>query len=129
MFALENYLEESKLSSTHKELIKIRASQLNKCPFCIDMHTKVALKNEETKQRIFLLNAWQDTILFTEEEKIILQMTEEVTMIHHKGLTSKTYKKAIETFGDTYFSQIIMAIVTINSWNRIAISTHKPIDN
>jgi AhpD family alkylhydroperoxidase len=129
MFALENYLEESKLSSTHKELIKIRASQLNKCPFCIDMHTKEALKNDETQQRIFLLNAWQEGNLFTEEEKIILQMTEEVTMIHHKGLTSKTYEKAIKTFGDTYFSQIIMAIVTINSWNRIAISTHKPIDN
>lgn len=129
MFALENYLDNSLLNATHKELIKIRASQLNKCPFCIDMHTKDALKNGETQQRIFLLNAWQDTDLFTEEEKIIIQMTEEVTLIHNKGLSTNTYKKAITTFGDIYFSQIIMAIVTINSWNRIAISTHKPIEN
>lgn len=128
MIALENYLAQSELSRTHKELIKIRASQLNGCPFCIDMHTKDALKNGESQQRIFLLNAWQGTSLFTEEEKIILQITEEVTMIHNKGLTSKTYQKAIETFNENYFSQIIMAIVTINSWNRIAISTHKPIE-
>ena len=128
MIALENYLAQSELSRTHKELIKIRASQLNGCPFCIDMHTKDALKNGESQQRIFLLNAWRGANIFTEEEKIILQITEEVTMIHNKGLTSKTYQKAIETFSENYFSQIIMAIVTINSWNRIAISTHKPIE-
>ncbi|ALU75177.1 carboxymuconolactone decarboxylase family protein [Tenacibaculum finnmarkense] len=126
---LENYLAQSALTKTHKDLIKIRASQLNACPFCIDMHTKDALKNGESQQRIFLLNAWRETALFTEQEKVILQMTEEVTMIHHKGLTSKTYKKAIEIFDENYFSQIIMAIVTINSWNRIAISTRKPIED
>jgi len=129
MFVLEDYLQKSQLSGTHKELIKIRASQINGCPFCIDMHTKDAMRNGESQQRIFLLNAWKELDLFTEEEKIILQVTEEVTMIHEKGLTSQTYKKAIEKFGEIYFSQIIMAIVTINSWNRIAISTHKPIED
>ena len=72
MFALEKYLQQGQLSKTHKELIKIRASQLNGCAFCIDMHTKDALKNGETNQRIFLLNAWQETDLFTDEEKAIL---------------------------------------------------------
>ncbi|TRX47134.1 carboxymuconolactone decarboxylase family protein [Fulvivirga sp. M361] len=127
MYALESYLQQSQLSKSHKDLIKIRASQLNGCAFCIDMHTKEALKNGEDQQRIFLLSAWSKTDLFTEEEKVILQMTEEVTMIHHKGLTSETYQKAFEKFDKHYFSQIIMTIITINAWNRIAISTDKPL--
>lgn len=129
MYPLEGYLQQSKLSKTHKELIKIRASQINGCAFCIDMHTKDAIKLGENQQRIFLLNAWRETDLFTEEERVLLQITEEVTLIHKKGLTSSTYKKALEFFDENYFSQIIMAITTINAWNRMAISTHKPLGN
>ena len=129
IYALENYLSQSQLSKTHAELIKIRASQLNGCAFCIDMHTRDALKNGESQQRLFLISAWRETDVFTEEEKVLLQMTEEVTMIHDKGLTAETYQKAVERFDEHYFSQIIMAIVTINVWNRIAISTHKPLLN
>lgn len=129
MYPLEKYLQQSELSKTHKELIKIRASQINGCAFCIDMHTKDALKLGENQQRIFLLNAWRETDLFTEEERVLLQITEEVTLIHEKGLTSSTYKKALEFFDENYFSQIIMAITTINAWNRMAISTHKPLGN
>lgn len=129
MYPLENFLQQSQLSKTHKELIKIRASQINSCAFCIDMHTKDALKLGESPQRIFLLNAWRETDLFTEEERVLLQITEEVTLIHEKGLTSDTYKKALEVFDENYFSQIIMAITVINAWNRMAISTHKPLGN
>ncbi|MDP2687005.1 MAG: carboxymuconolactone decarboxylase family protein [Aequorivita sp.] len=129
MYPLENYLQQSQLSKTHKELIKIRASQINGCAFCIDMHTKDALKLGENQQRIFLLNAWRETDLFTEEERVLLQITEEVTLIHEKGLTSDAYKKALEVFDENYFSQIIMAITVINAWNRMAISTHKPLGN
>ncbi|WP_350287295.1 carboxymuconolactone decarboxylase family protein [uncultured Croceitalea sp.] len=129
MYALENYLQQSQLSKTHLNLIKIRASQLNGCSFCIDMHTKEALKSGEKQQRIFLLNAWRKTDLFTEEEKIILQITEEVTMIHRNGLTTDSYNKVLEKFDANYFSQMIMAITTINAWNRIAISTNKPLEN
>lgn len=128
MYALENYLQHSDLSNSHKELIKIRASQINGCAFCIDMHTKDAISFGETPQRIFLLNAWRETDLFTEEEQILLAITEEITLIHQQGLTTETYKKALTVFDEKYLSQIIMAIVTINAWNRIAISTHKPID-
>ncbi|MEZ4944179.1 MAG: carboxymuconolactone decarboxylase family protein [Cyclobacteriaceae bacterium] len=127
MFALESYLNKGKFSSTHKELIKIRASQINGCAFCIDMHTKEALKKGETLQRIFLLNAWNETDLFSEEEKVLLKMTEEVTLIHKGGLSSDTYNKALSLFGENYLSQIIMAVVAINAWNRISISTNKPI--
>lgn len=123
MFALEGYLGTTQLSKTHKELIKIRASQINGCAFCIDMHTKDALKYGETTQRIFLLNAWPEADLFTEEEKVILVMTEEITLIHKQGLSAETYKKATAFFNENDIAQIIMAIVTINAWNRIAIST------
>ncbi|SMD10374.1 carboxymuconolactone decarboxylase family protein [Pedobacter nyackensis] len=123
MFALEGYLGTTQLSKTLKELIKIRASQINGCAFCIDMHTKDALKYGETTQRIFLLNAWRETDLFTIEEKVILSMTEEITLINNQGLSGETYKKAAELFDKNTIAQIIMAIVTINAWNRIAIST------
>lgn len=128
MFALESYLNKGKFSGTHKELIKIRASQINRCAYCINMHTKEALKNGETPQRIFLLNAWNESGLFTEEEKVLLNITEEVTLIHQDGLSTETYQKGLELFGENYLTQIIMAVVAINSWNRIAVSTHKPLD-
>ena len=123
MYALEGYLATTELSKTHKELIKIRASQINRCAFCIDMHTKDALKNGETNQRIFLLNAWRETELFSEEEKVILELTEEVTLIHNRGLSDETYNRAEQVFDQNYIAQLIMAIVTINAWNRIAISS------
>ena len=128
MLALESYLRNARLSGTHLELIKIRASQINGCAFCINMHTSDALKQGETNQRIFLLNAWKETTLFTEEVRAILAMTEEITLISNNGLTDETYKKAQSLFDENYIAQIIMAIVTINAWNRIAISTRKPID-
>jgi len=127
MFALENYLQKSQLSKTHLELIKIRASQINGCAFCINMHTSDALKQGETAQRIFLLNAWKETELFSEEEKTILAITEEVTLINQQGLSEKTYVKAGKLFDENYIAQIIMAVVIINAWNRIAISTNKSV--
>lgn len=123
MYALEDYLAATQLSKTHKELVKIRASQINGCAYCIDMHTKDALKNGESNRRIFLLNAWRETDLFTDEEKVILAITEEITLIHNRGLSEETYKKAEQIFDKRYIAQIIMAVVTINAWNRIAIST------
>ncbi len=128
MFALEGYLAKSEISRTLKELIKIRASQINGCAFCIDMHTKDALKNGETNQRIFLLSAWREAIsFFTEEEQTVLAMTEEITHIHRAGLSNETYGKAVNIFNENQVAEIIMAIVTINAWNRIAVSTHQEI--
>ena len=128
MYALEGYLATTQLSKTHKELLKIRASQINKCAFCIDMHTKDAIKNGETNQRIFLLHAWRETDLFTEEEKVILAITEEITLIHNQGLSDETYKKAEQIFDKNRIAQIIMAVITINAWNRIAVSTHMDLE-
>ncbi|ROH97618.1 carboxymuconolactone decarboxylase family protein [Chryseobacterium daecheongense] len=128
MMGLEGYLQNISLNPIQKELIKIRASQINGCAFCLDMHTKDAIKYGETPQRIYLLNAWREAAeLYTEEEQTLLAMTEEITLINQKGLTEETYYKAKQLFDENIIAQIIMAIVTINAWNRIAISTHMPI--
>jgi AhpD family alkylhydroperoxidase len=125
MMGLEKYLAGSGIDPLHKELIKIRASQLNGCAFCIDQHTKDARRLGETAERLFLLPAWRDCALFTEQEKTILAMTEEITFIHRSGLSTATYAQAIEHFGEAGTARLIMAIVAINAWNRIGISTHR----
>lgn len=123
MIGLETYLSEISISKTLKELIKIRASQINGCAYCIDMHTKEALKKGETPQRVFLLNAWKETnAIYTDEERALLAITEEITLIHQNGLSDKTYENAIRFFSENQIAEIIMAIITINAWNRIAIS-------
>lgn len=127
MLGLEQYLSTTGIPPVQLELIKIRASQINGCAFCLDMHTKDALKIGESPQRIFLLNAWEETELFTEEERCILAMTEEITLIHQRGLSNETYRRALMLFGENRVAQLIMAIVTINSWNRIAIATKLPL--
>ena len=123
MFGLEKYLSTSKLSKTILELIKIRASQINGCAYCIDMHTQEAIKHGENPRRIFAVSAWWESPLFDEKEQVVLKMTEEVTLVADKGLTTKTYNLAKTIFDDNEIAQIIMQIAIINTWNRIAVST------
>lgn len=128
LIGLEEYLSNTDISLTLKQLIKIRSSQINNCAFCINMHTKEALANGETQRRIFLLSAWREALdFYTDQEKVVIEMTEEITLIHQHGLRSETYQKALKVFNENQIAQIIMAIITINTWNRIAVSTHKPI--
>ena len=123
MYALSGSTANTALSVTHRELIKIRASQINGCAFCIDMHTKDARKAGETEQRIYGLSAWRDTPFYDEKERVLLALTEEVTLISNGGVSDKTYKNALAVLDENYIASAIMAIVTINAWNRIAIST------
>lgn len=127
MFGLEAYLQNSGLSKKLLSLIKIRASQINSCAFCINMHTADAINQGESAQRIFLLNAWKETNLFSDEEKTVLAITEEVTLISQKGLSDETYQRAEKLFDGNQIAQIIMAVATINAWNRIVISTRKTV--
>lgn len=122
ILGLEKFIESTPLTRTHKELIKIRASQINGCAYCIDMHTKEARKAGETEQRIYALNAWRDTPFFSEEEQAILALTEEVTLISNH-VADETYEQAEKVLGETYLAQVILAIITINAWNRIGITT------
>ena len=124
LLGLESYLATTSISKTTKELIKIRASQINGCAFCINMHTTDARKHGETEQRIYLLNAWKEVEnLYTDEERVVLALTEEITLIANGGVSDATYKKAQAMFNDTEIAQIIMAIIAINAWNRLAIAT------
>ncbi|WP_277016272.1 carboxymuconolactone decarboxylase family protein [Flavobacterium lindanitolerans] len=127
MMGLEKFLASTSLNPIHKELIKIRASQINGCAYCINMHTRDARKMGETEQRIYLLNAWRETELYTEEEQAILAMTEEITLIQNH-LSKATYDNARRLFDEEYIAAIIMMITTINAWNRIAISTEMALD-
>jgi AhpD family alkylhydroperoxidase len=122
ILGLEKFIESTPLTKVHKDLIKIRASQINSCAFCIDMHTREARNTGETEQRIYALNAWRDTPFFTGDERAILALTEEVTLINNH-VKDETYQTALEALGETYLAQVIMAIITINTWNRIGITT------
>jgi len=124
MSALETYVSSTEITPIHKELIKLRASQINGCAYCLDMHSKDARKLGETEQRIYTLSAWRETPFFDEKEQAILALTEEVTLINKGGVSDDTYNKAVEVLGDKYVGQVIMAIITINAWNRIAIGLH-----
>lgn len=117
----------SSLTPIQRHLIMIRVSQINSCAFCINMHTKEALQLGETQQRIFLVSAWKETTLFTDEEKAILALAEEVTLIHQNGVSDNTYQAAAKFFSEKEIGEIIMMTIAINAWNRIAVSTHKPI--
>lgn len=122
MLALEHYVESTTLTTKHKDLIKIRASQINGCTYCIDIHTRDARKAGETEQRIYGLISWRETPFFDEQERAILALTEEVTLIGNK-VSDQTYNAAAALFDEAYLAQLIMAIITINAWNRIGVST------
>jgi len=123
LMALEGYIGRTSLTHKQRDLIKIRASQINGCAFCIDMHTKEARKAGETEQRIYALSAWRDTPFFDEQERAILALTEEVTLISNH-VSDGTYSNVATLFDEAYVGQLIMTIITINAWNRLAITTH-----
>ncbi|MFM1653313.1 carboxymuconolactone decarboxylase family protein [Brevibacillus sp. B_LB10_24] len=125
MIGLEKYLQTASIDKKLKELIKIRASQINGCAFCIDMHTKDARKLGETERRIYALNAWRETPFFTPEERAVLALTEAVTLVTEGHVPDEVYSEVRRYFDETQTAELIMAIVTINAWNRIAISTRK----
>lgn len=126
MYDLSITVNKSSLTPVQKELIKIRASQVNGCGYCLDMHTSVALNSGEKKERIFLLDAWKESDLFSEKEKAMLSIVEEVTLIHEKGVSDATYRRVQNFFNEEEIAEIIMTTVVINAWNRIAISTNLP---
>jgi len=122
MMGLENYVNATGLVAKHKDLIKIRASQINGCAYCLNMHTIEARHNGETEQRIYTLSAWRDTPFFDEKERAILALTEEMTLIANHGVSDAVYQKAAELFDTAYLAQLMMCIITINAWNRIGVS-------
>lgn len=123
MDALDTFVGNSSIPKLHRELIKIRASQINGCAYCVNMHTNDARKIGETDQRMHLISVWREAgNNFTEEEKLLFEMTEEITLIHQHGLSDRLYEKAIQSFGELQTAEIITAIATINAWNRLGVA-------
>lgn len=104
------------------ELIKIRASQINGCAFCLDMHTKDARHIGETEQRIYLLNAWREAPFYSDAERVVLELTEAVTLIAQGGVSDDLYQRVREHYDERQYVDLIILINTINSWNRLSIS-------
>jgi len=123
MVNLDAVVSNSSIDKSMQELIKIRASQINGCAYCIDLHTKDARKKGETEQRIYALNAWKESNFFTEKEKSVLALTEAVTLINKEQVPDDIYNEVEKHFNEEGIAQLIMSIITINAFNRIAIST------
>lgn len=128
MAASDKKVESFELDANLKELIRIRVSQINGCGYCLNSHTKDAIKMGETAQRIFAVSAWWETPFFTEEEKVALKLAEQVTHISESGISDEAYSNALSILGEKKLAQVIFTAVTINSWNRIAISMHMVAD-
>lgn len=123
MDALDKYIDASSIDPLHRELLKIRASQINGCAYCVDMHSRDARKAGASEQKVFLVSAWREAgDIFSEEERLLFKMTEEITLIQQHGLSDETYQKAVSTFGEKTTAELIIAITTINAWNRIGVS-------
>lgn len=122
MDALDKYVSNTGIDNRQQELIRIRASQINGCAYCVAYHSSDARKAGENEQRLYLISVWREAPnVFTEEEQLLFTMTEEITLIHQHGLSDETYNKAISTFGEERTAQIIMTIIAINAWNRIGV--------
>jgi len=126
MLELENYVHGSGLERPLYELVKTRASQINGCAYCLDMHTKDARKGGETEQRLYALSAWQETPFYSDRERAALAWTEALTLISEDEVSDALYEATRKQFNETEMVALTMAIVAINGWNRLAISFRTP---
>ncbi len=128
VLGLEFYVRAGSLAPGLLDLIKIRASQLNGCAFCLDMHNRDAAAQGETPQRLYVVSAWREAPdLFTEQERAALAFTEAVTLIDRGGVSDEVWQAASDCFDDGEMVQLLMAVATINVWNRLAVATHQHI--
>jgi AhpD family alkylhydroperoxidase len=122
MIQLERSVRESGLEPKLLELIKTRASQMNGCAYCIDMHTKDARAHGETEQRLFALSAWREAPFYTDKERAALKWTEAITDIQRGHAADDVFEEVRKHFADAELMSLTLAITTINAWNRIAIA-------
>ena len=120
---LSQAVANSGIDKLHQELIKIRASQINGCAYCLHMHSKDALKHGENPDRLYVIAAWREAKeWFSKEDQVILRLTEEVTLIADHGLSDRTYDEAVELFGEEMTAKLIAAVININALNRMGVS-------
>jgi AhpD family alkylhydroperoxidase len=120
--ALEGYVQSSGLEPALIDLVKTRASQINGCAFCIHMHTREARARGESEERLYLLDAWRESPLYTERERAALAWTEALTLVAQTHVPDEVYDEARRQFSEEELVKLTVAVATINAWNRIAIS-------
>jgi AhpD family alkylhydroperoxidase len=126
VLSMEKYVRSSGIDNQLYELVKIRASQLNGCAFCLDMHNRDARAEGEDQRRLDVLSAWREAPqLFSEREQAAFALTEAVTLISQDGVPDDVWSRVSAAFDDKEIVHLLMAIATINVWNRLAVSTHQ----
>ncbi|NUM30986.1 MAG: carboxymuconolactone decarboxylase family protein [Bacteroidetes bacterium] len=123
LYAMENYISTTDIKYSLRQLIKIRVSQINKCAYCIELHTSDARKAGETENRLYALSAWEESPLFSDEERVVLAFAEEITNIAEHGVNDITFENLKKHFSENQIAQIIIIVNQINFWNRIAVTT------
>ncbi len=127
MYGLEKYLRSSGLEESLLHLVKMRASQINGCGYCLDMHSKDARANGETEQRLYVLPDWRKAPFYTDRERSALAWTEALTQIAETHAPDEVFEQVREQFDEKEIVDLTLAITTINAWNRIAIGFRAPI--
>jgi len=123
MFGLEKYLAKCNLDPSLQELVRVSASSINGCQYCLTMHSEAALKLGISKQKLAVIGTWQHSDLFSVQEQAALQLTESLTHVSDHGLPSAVYEQAAEVFDQDQVAQLIMLVATINAWNRIGVAS------
>ncbi|MCC6304122.1 MAG: carboxymuconolactone decarboxylase family protein [Rhodobacteraceae bacterium] len=124
VLALNQAVEDCGLEKGLLHLIKLRASQINGCSYCVDMHAHEALRDGDSQQRVILVSAWKESPLFTERERLALEWTEAVTLIAGGGVPDALYARARTQFSETELVELTVAIGIINTWNRLSVAFH-----
>jgi AhpD family alkylhydroperoxidase len=126
MLALESAVRSSSLESNLLDLVRVRASQINGCAYCIDMHSKELRAAGESEQRIYLLDAWREAPFYSDRERAALAWTEAVTLIAERHVPDDVYDEARQYFTDSELARLTLAVVSVNGWNRFAIAFRAP---
>ncbi len=122
MYGLEHAIRKSGLEPSLLQLVKMRASQINGCAYCIDMHSKDARAAGETEQRLYALNAWRETPFFSDRERAALEWTESLTLIAQNHVPDELFERVGQHFSEAEIVNLTFAVAAINTWNRLAIS-------
>lgn len=121
-YGIETYVRGSGLETSLLELVRLRASQINGCAYCVDMHTKDARLAGETEQRLYAVSVWPETSFFTPRERAALAFTEAVTEISRGGVSDELFAEVSEQFSEAEVAALTMAVISINGWNRLAVT-------
>ncbi len=122
LLALQKYVDSCGLERPLLELVRLRASQINGCAYCLDMHTKDARALGETEQRLYLISAWRDSPLYTERERAALEWTEAVTLVSQTNVPDDVYERVKQHFSPVELVNLTAAIAMINTWNRLSVA-------